>query len=294
MTKVAILGCGPTGLIAAHAVYCRGIAPYIFSKKRKSQLFGSQYLHNPIPHLVKEDEGEQVKYVNIGTPEEYRRKTHGTAWDGLWAPEEFKTEHMAWDIRAAYDRLWRRYSPLITDYQIVTRSNGAGVDYSKRHPYKYLLDDVKISQYDLVISSVPRRIWEVEGEIFICSEGWALGDAPESGKFVPFAIDDMNIICDGSDKTSYNRLSCVFGYKTVEWPKGYPQKRDRHGHIGPHPAASKFVKPLKYVPGPGNGRSNPVNQENWLHIGRFGRWLKGIVVTDAWDDVNNRLDHMGL
>ena len=58
---VAILGCGPTGLVAAHACAMKHIPFVIFSKKRKSFLFGSQYLHEPIPGVIEEHEGEPVK-----------------------------------------------------------------------------------------------------------------------------------------------------------------------------------------------------------------------------------------
>jgi hypothetical protein len=284
---VAILGCGPTGLIAAHACAMRGIGFVVLSKKRKSQLYGSQYLHEPIPGITPEDSGELVRYVNIGTPEEYRRKTHGKFWDGIVAPEDFETEHWAWNIREAYDRLWRKYAHNIIDYEIPTRTKGlvGEPDYTLPHP-AYLMDnDIDLDQFELVISTVPRKIWTTHGEDYIYSEGWALGDAPEEGRFVPYEIGDMTICCNGRPEVPYNRLSKVFGYSTIEWPQNVSE-------YDLWPGASKFIKPLRYHWNH-DGPPSPVNNDRWLHVGRYGKWMKGVVVTDAWHDVNARLTAIG-
>lgn len=280
--RVAILGCGPTGLIAAHASISRGVTPTIFSKKRKSELYGSQYLHEPIPGI---DHGEEewVKYINIGTPEEYRRKTHGKYWDGIIAPTDFETEHPAWDIRRAYHVLWRKYADLVVDYSIPTRFMDTEVDFDQRHPVWSMVDDIDIHHFDLVISTVPRKIWAVPNEEFVYSTGWALGDAPERGVFVQDPIDDMTIICNGNGSASWNRLSHVFGYKTLEWPA------DVDGTIPWD--ASRLIKPLEYKQ---SAFFNPANHDSWLHVGRYGEWKKGVVVSDAWHKVNDELTRRGV
>jgi len=279
--KVAILGCGPTGMIAAHACLTHGIYPQVFSRKIKSALYGSQYLHEPIPGI---DHGEEewVTYINKGTPEEYRRKTHGKFWDGIIAPADFETAHPAWDIRRAYNILWRKYHDLVQDYVIPSREAPKIPGDGYAHPYWTLNKDLNIDSYDLVISTVPRRIWAIEGEQYIYSLGWAVGDAPERGQFVNLEVPDMTIICDGSPDVAYNRLSHVFGYKTVEWP-AHCIGRDVSVGI----PASKLIKPLKYVPAEFD--INPVNGTRWLHVGRFGKWQKGVVVTDAWHEVQAEL-----
>lgn len=288
---VAILGCGPTGLVAAHACAMKHVPFTIFSKRRKSFLFGSQYLHEPIPGIISEQEGEPVKYLNFGTPEEYRRKTHGKFWDGIVAPEDFETDHMAWNIREAYDRLWRKYSGKIVDYEIPLRTNGlhGEPDFAIEHPAQTVEADIHLSRYDLVISTVPRKIWATHGEQYVYSEGWALGDAPEHGVYVPIEADDMTIVCHGGEDVRWNRLSKVFGYTTIEWPADTALPERDLEYCGAVP--SKFIKPLKYV-WSDKGRPNPVNSPRWLHVGRYGQWHKGVVVTDAWHDVNKRLEQM--
>lgn len=276
MKSVAIIGCGPTGLIAAHACAMNGISFRIFSKKRKSFLFGSQYLHEPIPDLIDESEGKPVRYINVGTPEEYRRKTHGKWWDGIIAPEDFETEHTAWDIREAYGRLWNRYGRGVNDAEIVDGTLYVdGVDWMK-----------ELAAHDLVVSTVPRRLWAVDGDEFIYSEGWALGDAPEHGVFVPYDLTDNTIICDGSPDVHYNRLSKVFGYTTVEWPAHTDMNVVMAAEGMPQP--SKFIKPLAFHP----SATRYNRTSDWLHVGRFGAWRKAVLVTDAWHETNKALEEL--
>lgn len=271
--NVAILGCGPTGLIAAHACALRDVGYTIFSKRRKSFLFGSQYLHEPIPGIVEEPEGVWVKYINVGSPEEYRRKTHGKFWDGIAAPEDFETEHRAWNIREAYDRLWQKYGRYVENYE-----------FKSAHETEC---ELELRNYDLVISTVPRTIWKIPGEEYVYSTGWAIGDAPEHGLFVPYDVEDNRIICDGSDLALYNRLSKVFGYTTVEWP-AMASEEDINASLPPELEVSKLLKPLRYQPNP----HTPNPTDDWLHVGRYGAWQKGVVVTDAWHSVMSKIDEL--
>lgn len=271
--KVAILGCGPTGLLAAHACHMAGVYYEIYSKKRKSQLFGSQYLHEHIPGITRSDDHVKVQYITEGTPEQYRRKTHGKWWDGHIAPEDFEPNHLAWNIRQAYDTLWMQYGRSVEDYEIPEVAEGHRV-------FDQVEYELGLSEFDLVISTVPRTIWKIPGEEFIFSEGWALGDAPEEGKFVQFNCPENTIICDGTSDVTWTRLSRVFGYTTIEWPHHAPKP--------PIPGVSRVVKPLHYRP-VAQG-ANPT--ADWLHVGRYGKFEKGVVVTDAFHDVKNRLEAM--
>lgn len=274
--KVAVLGCGPTGLLSAHAAKLCGAEVDIISKKRKSHLFGSQYLHEPIYDIITHGEGEPVQYVVKGTPEEYRRKVHGKWWDGIVAPEDFETDHMAWDIRRAYDRLWRMYGSTVKDYEF-----GGDGDMSSATAYAVANYDLGFHNYDLVISTIPRTVWKTDGDEFIYSEGWAVGDAPEEGRFAPMHddINDNTIVCDGTPDVSWTRLSKVFGYTTVEWPHHVPKP--------PIQGVVRVTKPLRYTPG---GSENPTN--SFLHVGRYGKWEKGVVVTDAFNEVQKKIQEM--
>lgn len=263
MQKALILGCGPTGLLAAHACALNNWDFQVVSKKRKSFLFGSQYLHEPIPGVTDYDDCVRIWYHTKGSPEQYRIKCHGDAWDGEIAKEDFEEEHFGWNIRAMYDKLWMKYGRDVADYEI-------SGDMAQVHAI------AKVERADLIISSLPRPLWSRHysppGEKFIYSEGWAAGDAPENGTFVPFTTDNDNeIICDGTDDVAWTRLSRVFGYTSCEWPvRSKP----------PIPGVSKIQRPLRYEPGLGHIPANGM-----MHIGRYGTWQKGVLTTDAFKDV---------
>lgn len=262
--RIAILGCGPSGLMAAHAARLNGCQFSIFSKKRKSYLFGSQYLHEPIPGISDEEAFAEVLYQTNGSPVEYRRKVHGDAWDGVVSPEDFEEHHLAWNIRDAYEKLWQMYGQCVDDFDIRPM---AGLTV-----FEHTSMELNLSEFDLIVSTVPRMLWQTPGDQFISSKGWALGDAPEHGVFVPYRTPrDNMIICDGTKDQAYSRLSRVFGYTTVEWP---------HHVKPPLPGVSEVVKPLRFIAGPSE---NPT--QDWLHVGRYGKWQKGILVTDAFTDV---------
>ena len=97
--KIAILGCGPSGLAAAHAalntVNC---SLDIFSKKVKSPMWGAQYLHGPVPGIPSA-EPTLIRYIMRGAPEDYLRKVYADKWDGTINDEMRTQAHLAWDIR---------------------------------------------------------------------------------------------------------------------------------------------------------------------------------------------------
>lgn len=268
--KVAILGCGPTGLASAHACAMSGVDFHIFSKKRKSFLFGSQYLHERIPGISDQAIGTPIKYVTVGSPEEYRFKVHGAAWDGVVSPDDFQPHDKGWDIRQAYDALWRNYGREVQDYNIPKPPIGSQTSVGHVN-YDHALAELQLNMYDLVISTVPRTFWALRGDKFVSSKGWAIGDAPEHGKFAPFTTEmDNMIVCNGSEGVAWTRLSRVFDYTTIEWPEG---KRP------PLEEVSEIIKPLRFEAGPLRA------PENWMFVGRYGKWNKGELVTDAYNEV---------
>src|SRR3982751_4431903 len=104
--KAAVLGCGPTGLLAVHgmvrsAMSLGGIELEIrvYSTKRKSPLYGCQYLHEEIPGL--NADVMNVWYGLRGSVEDYRAKVYDSegADDVAVSPQLMETSHQAWNIR---------------------------------------------------------------------------------------------------------------------------------------------------------------------------------------------------
>src|SRR4051812_39938970 len=97
MAEIAILGCGPAGIISAHAVRQSGHKPVILSSKQKSRIPGSQYLHQAIPDLTAVYPENTVQYVRMGTAEGYAYKVYGdsnryTGWDN------YRTLYPSWNV----------------------------------------------------------------------------------------------------------------------------------------------------------------------------------------------------
>lgn len=260
--KTLILGCGPSGLLAAHATsYADFAVPIIVSVKKKSDLHGCQYLHRPIPGL--EVPTTTVSYTLEGTPEQYAQKQYGSQIPpGRVSAALLLRDHPAWDLRAAYDQLWETWSPIIQDHEIEAEE----------------LPDV-IAHYgaDLVVSSIPRYALclKPDEHQFAVVTSWAMGDAPGIQE-VPVPVPEDSVLCNGTRDVGWHRASNVFGHKTVEWPG--------EGRKPPITGVVPFSKPL---------RTNCSCYPEVVHVGRYGAWRKGVLSHHAFEAVAGRLRLMG-
>lgn len=105
---VHIFGCGPGGLIAAHAAEEMGWNVRITSRKIKSVIPGSMHLHGPIPGITSPYPEGTIQFVRLGNAEDYARKvyadsTRETGWDN------YDVTMPSWRMPAAYDKLWEMY-----------------------------------------------------------------------------------------------------------------------------------------------------------------------------------------
>lgn len=258
--KAIVLGCGPAGLMAVHGLrhacgdFQRPLEVMAFSRMNKSALHGAQYLHEPIPFATP-IHGRRIDYQLRGDPYSYRMKVYGRLWDGRVSPEDLHDPHPGWDIRATYDTLWSLYQKYIIHADVHPAVVGQILD--QRKP-------------DIIINSIPRDQLCHQGHTFGCTEVIAAGDAPALGIRVPFSCPDETVICNGEDNPSWYRMSRVFGHTTVEWP----------GAVGRVPVASaaKVRKPTYH------------NCDCWpelKHVGRYGRWEKGVLSHTAYNDAYN-------
>lgn len=258
--KAAVLGCGPAGLLAAHGI-ARGAAlagaeaeVRIYSAKKKSPLYGCQYLHRSIPGL--ELQRQEVDYRLTGSITGYRQKVYGIE-DVAVSPGILETNHTAWDIRQAYDQLWQQYEPAIEDYYL-----SAG---SWRLLWNQLFDE----EVGLVISTVPAPVLCLDnhGCTFQSEQVWAMGDAPGVARYaeVPVELPEGTILCNGKPEMPWYRVSRVFGHHTVEWPEAAEPPR----------GASKVTKPISTT-----CDCNP----GVLRSGRYATWRKGVLAHTSYED----------
>jgi hypothetical protein len=251
LKSVAILGCGPSGLLVAHAAELCGWDFRIYSRKLKSPLHGAQYLHQAIPNL---DCGtpQMVEYKLNGTPEQYRHKVYGTDWDGVVSPEDYWESHYAWDIRRAYNQLWNKYEDEIWDWEY---------DGSKQH-------GVIALGYDFVISTIPRTVWDSNPANFESAKIWALGDTEMPRVDPAYRPAPFTVFCEGDHRVPWYRVSNIFDFCTVEWPWRFAGKTWK-----PNKGASVVIKPLRYT-----GDAAP----DFVHLGRYGAWQKGVLTSDVF------------
>lgn len=252
--RIAVLGCGPAGLMAAHAAKVSGARVDIYSRKRKSELYGCQYLHAPIPGMT-DVAPVEVSYSLHGSVETYRDKVYGANWQGEVSPEDLVGAHTAWDIRRTYDNLWNEYGKYVY-----------GTEISAGFLNNFMAVDAM--RYDKIINSVPRQALCRRNHTFRSQRVWAIGDAPERGLFAPNYANRNSVVCNGLDSPPWYRAANVFGYSTVEWPWEAFAKTPQNQIV-----ASQLFKPLDH------------NCDCWpdlVHVGRYGCWEKGVLSHTAY------------
>jgi hypothetical protein len=250
----AVLGCGPAGLFAAHAMVENGWSVRVFSKARQSHMYGAQYLHAPVPGLTpEEEEPELVMYELRGNASGYREKVYGSIPVKV-SPEALTMRHDAWDIRAAYDMAWKLYGESVEDTLITPEWLTSGV----------------LDEFHTVVSSVPLPILcaDKDAHEFHAARIWAYGDAPRHGQYAPFRPPVQTVICDGTKDTGWYRASNIHGYVTMEWP---------YGKRPPLPGIAEVAKPIYST-------CNCHTNHRWrfVKVGRYGTWSKGVLSHQAY------------
>jgi len=257
--KLLILGCGPAGLFAAQAAVHENASVALVSRKRPSQLFGAQYLHEPIPGLTNEPP-VTVEYRLDGSPDEYRKKVYGEQRVTV-SPESLPERHQAWDIRHTYEYAYAAFESQIQDYQI-----RGGDD---------LQAAIDVLKPDMVINSIPRPLICIEEDhTFGSQEIWAQGDAPELDKW-SIARPPLNtVLCNGETSPGWYRASNVFGYCTTEW------SGDKKP---PFEGVAQVTKPIK---------TTCDCLPNVNHVGRYGRWTKGVLSHEAYAETRKLIQEI--
>lgn len=261
--RVVVLGAGPAGLLAAHAAHEQGHEVTVFSAvdeatggPKRSELFGCQYLHAWIPGVNLPRAGRAVRYQMLaGSTEQYRAKVYGENWNGEVSPDEYGPEqnHMAWNLRKAYDVLWERWQPRITALNVSPR----------------MAEKVAAIKGQIVLSTIPAPALclDMESHKFPTQSVWAMGDAGTRGHIrLPYRAPEMSVQCNGEDAPRWYRAATVFGHSTLEWP------------AGPRPPVAGVASVSKPLSTDCTCHSGP----RWYRIGRYGMWRKGVLVHQAY------------
>lgn len=246
---IAIIGGGPAGLLAAHAVALAGRQPVVFTKPdeegkpAKSTIGAATYLHEAIPDLTSATPDARIRFVKIGTRAGYALKVYGDRHaECSW--EKFEDGHQrAWSLQPAYDDLWERYQSEIVPAEIGP-------------------DDVPemIDTFSMVINTAPAMTICTGGHVFPSRTVWVT-DSP--GRAVDYG--DPSIVYDGTVGTVGDRYrsSLIFGKGSTEYASEVPGSREG----------------IKVLP------TDCDCHPEVVRAGRWGEWKPGVLVNHAFRKV---------
>lgn len=208
MKRVVVLGCGPAGLFAAHAAKRKGCDVFIISKKRRSEMYGAQYLHSEIPGLTTGSNPFTVEYRLDGELDDYLAKVYGPEVPNRKGitKDSLVGVYPAWNIRKAYHRAWDMYHSDIVPMELSADHIPKIIGHYRPH---------------VLISTIPATsICAEPGHAFDTRRIWAIGDAPERGVFAPRPSVEPNVIHYNAEPSpAWYRASLISGYAAVEWPE---------------------------------------------------------------------------
>lgn len=265
MRKVAILGCGPAGLLAAHACALAGVEFVIFSRKVPSKLYGAQFLNEPIPNIPAP---QQRIHISLhGTLNGYRKKVYGPEYVGPVSPQEFVGMRTAYDIRTVYRVLWEMYSETIVEVEFNRDNYGEWTE-------RLIAEDVD------VFCSLPTKGLCVNPEHSFDSRAiYAIGDAPDLDIRCPIRVPPGDFVYSGQSWSGWYRAANIFDHCSVEWPARKGLKKPPLSNV------TTVHKPL----------STDCTCFPAVHrIGRYGEWKKGVLSHSAFGKMTNFLAQEGV
>lgn len=266
MKPVAVLGIGPAGLMAAHAVAVSGKPVALFGapddngNPKKSKLGGAQFLHAGIPYINSDIPDTHVTFRVVGTQDIYRRKVYGddgadiskipfvsfeNVYDGMVQP--------AWNLQRTYDALWDTLS--------AERANVEHVDVD------WVQKMLDADEFQAIVSSIPlpsicRSHHGYGNEIhnFFSQRIWIKDEC------IMEALPDETIMYDGTLEHSWYRCNRMFNFGGTEWSQDRPKP--------PYKDLVTATKPLWTGCNCWEG--------SVIRVGRFGEWKKGVLTHDAY------------
>jgi hypothetical protein len=258
---VCILGSGPAGLLAAHAVALAGQPIVIASLPHKSRIGGAQFLHEGIPELTSPHPDTVITYDVRGTAETYEKKVYGDNRPAFVSFSNVFDGHKqaAWNLPDIYDKLWDAFGNSLTHVEVTPE----------------WLDKTQ-GDFSMVVSSVPAPA--------LCRSHAGL--IPEQHTFDSIdvtlfdeclePVPEGHILYEGSPDRSWYRSANLFGVESTEWG-GKPNL--------PFPGTFTVTKPL---------RTTCNCYPDIIRVGRYGTWTKGVLVNDAFRKTIIALHSAGL
>lgn len=249
---VAILGCGPAGLFAAHAIAQLGAEFVIFSVKQKSVIAGAQYLQKPVPGIAELTRPDgYIKTVLLGDKFNYAKRVYGDAHEATSWPEFPPEPEPAWDLRKAYDKAWDLYHNQVIDQRI---DGDEVADMTARFP--------------VVINTIPawsicqhQRTHEFRSMNILVSDQMEYTGLPNL-----WTEDEHVVVYNGTEEGDWYRTAKIFGHQSAE--RVYIQGNG---------------VPQGYMPGFKILGNTCDCHPNLTRTGRLGTWSRGVLTHMAFE-----------
>lgn len=258
--KAVVLGSGPAGMFAAHALAEAEVDFDILSNtKERSKLQGAQYLHQSIPGITDPLPVSEIEYVKMGTAEGYSHRVYGCQRPDISWNNYPQGKVGGFNLRRAYFRAFSAYKDKIN-----IPFAGQGLSYDD-------VDWITLS-YDLVVNTVPLVAFKDPAVDY----GFSSQTVWITSENLHYALDNRNrIIYNGQPKgdgySKWYRSSQLFGWTAYEY-----------GDLADAPDDAVLVrKPLAVA-------ISPV-PDTWLCAGRYGAWRKAALTHDAYYQTLQRL-----
>lgn len=243
--KAVILGCGPAGLLAAHACAMHDMDVTIYSKRVPSFITGAMFVHEPIPPFNDPlyPDG-QVIFAKEGTERGYAMKVYGNPNEPTSWRNYDEGTIPGWSMLELYEKLWDKYQVKIVN-----------CDLSKPP----LLMRIAQQPFDVKISTIPAPILcqNPREHVFRLRSIWVKSGEPMSAIY---GIPDNTVIYNGNPAIPWHRASNLFGDVSFEFAK-------------PTNGAKHIRKPLS---------TNCDCRPQWERAGRYGKWERGVLAHTAF------------
>jgi hypothetical protein len=256
--NVAILGCGPSGLLAAHAAKQRGHEVVVVSRKIKSEINGAMFLHRGIPGINEVEPDFMIDIIKSGVREGYAENVYGdpshpVSWD------KFESDPFpAWDLRNVYDRLWKAWEPKIVNVE-----------------YSHAMLASMLEVQDKVISTIPRTATCTMAHEFTSQDIWI--ERLEGGLIE--RVNDHNLMYYNgyTPDGKYGMIGPPwYRYCQINGIRSWEYAKERHPDSMLDGRVIRGYKPIS------------TTCDCWprvMFLGRFGAWQKQILTHHVYEAV---------
>lgn len=195
---VAILGCGPSGLAAAHAAVGLGYRVDIFAPvAKKSPLLGPLLLQRPIPGVTLTQPDGYIKQIVLGgSILDYRYKLYGDINIAING-DVLEDGYHAWKMEDTYDALWLAHVDQIIEQEFTAESLAM---LSAR------------GAYELIVNTAPANRFCFGGCVFETAAVEIVQDCRHSY--------DNTVVFNASKYDAWVRSSRIFGHEVTEYRVG--------------------------------------------------------------------------